>query len=325
MRLLITGGAGFVGSNYINWHMQHYPDDELVCLDKLTYAADMAALATVRKQDNFDFVEGDICLTPIVEECFKKYDFDVVINFAAESHVDTSIIDPAIFTNTNVAGTGVLLDACVRFGVRRFHQISTDEVYGDKALDYDWRGFSEESILRPSSPYAASKAAADLLCLAYVRTYDMHITISRSSNNYGPWQHCEKLLPKIIALAFADRKIPVYGSGLNRRDWLYVLDHCAAIDKIVKSGRVGSIYNLASGTELSNLSFIKFVLKYLKKDEKLLEFVEDRVGHDLRYPMDCLKIKNELGWKPEYSFQESLKETIDGYISKLEEGKVQEC
>ena len=249
--------------------------------------------------------------------CFAQYKFDAVINFAAESHVDTSIISPAIFTKTNVEGTGVLLDACVKFAVEKFHQISTDEVYGDKPLDYDWRGFTEESPLQPSSPYAASKAAADLLCLAYARTYGLYVTISRSSNNYGKWQHTEKLLPKIISLAEHGQKVPVYGSGLNKRDWLYVLDHCVAVDKIIRHGKAGHIYNVAAGTEMSNLTFIKLVLKILAKDENAIEFTEDRAGHDLRYPMDCEKIKNELDWTPQYAFKEALDETVAWYRSRM--------
>ena len=313
MNVLVTGGAGFIGSNYINWHLQQYQNDEIVCLDKLTYAANMAALADVVKLNNFTFIQRDICDEQFVERCFAQYKFDAVINFAAESHVDTSIKSPSIFTKTNVEGTGVLLDACVKFAVARFHQISTDEVYGDKPLDYDWRGFTEEAALHPSSPYAASKAAADLLCLAYARTYGLYVTISRSSNNYGPWQNSEKLLPKIIALAESGQKIPVYGNGLNKRDWLYVLDHCIAVDKILKNGKAGHIYNIAAGTEMANLTFIKVVLGILGKDENVIEFVEDRAGHDLRYPMDCEKIKNELAWKPHYAFEEALTKTVAWY------------
>lgn len=317
MSLLITGGAGFIGGNYINWHLQQYPNDEIVCLDKLTYAANMAALADVVKLNNFTFIQGDICDEQFVESCFAQYKFDAVINFAAESHVDTSIISPAIFTKTNVEGTGVLLDACVKFAVERFHQISTDEVYGDKPLDYDWRGFTEASPLQPSSPYAASKASADLLCLAYARTYNLNVTVSRSSNNYGKWQHTEKLLSKIISLAEHGQKVPVYGSGLNKRDWLYVLDHCVAVDKIIRHGKAGHIYNVAAGTEMSNLTFIKLVLKILAKDENAIEFTEDRAGHDLRYPMDCEKIKNELDWTPQYAFKEALDETVAWYRSRM--------
>lgn len=317
MRLLVTGGAGFIGSNYINWHLGQYPADEIVCLDKLTYAANMEALAPVGQLDNFAFIQGDICDEALVQNCFFKRRFDAVLNFAAESHVDTSITSPAIFTKTNVEGTGVLLDACVKFGVQRFHQISTDEVYGDKSLDYDWRGFAEDSALHPSSPYAASKASADLLCLAYARTYGLNVTISRSSNNYGPWQHTEKLLPKIVALAEQNKTIPVYGTGLNRRDWLYVLDHCVAADKIVREGRPGAVYNVAAGMEMSNLKFMKLVLEALGKDDTLLELVADRAGHDLRYPMDCAKIKNELGWKPQYDFSEYLNKTVAWYKEKL--------
>ena len=315
--VLITGGAGFIGSNYINWHLGKYPADEIVCLDKLTYAANMAALADVVKLNNFTFIQGDICDEQFVESCFAQYKFDAVINFAAESHVDTSIKSPSIFIKTNVEGTGVLLDACVKFAVERFHQISTDEVYGDKPLDYDWRGFTEESPLQPSSPYAASKASADLLCLAYARTYNLNVTVSRSSNNYGKWQHTEKLLPKIISLAEHGQKVPVYGSGLNKRDWLYVLDHCVAVDKIIRHGKAGHIYNVAAGTEMSNLTFIKLVLKILAKDENAIEFTEDRAGHDLRYPMDCEKIKNELDWTPQYAFKEALDETVAWYRSRM--------
>ena len=223
----------------------------------------------------------------------------------------------SIFIKTNVEGTGVLLDASVKFAVERFHQISTDEVYGDKPLDYDWRGFTEASPLQPSSPYAASKAAADLLCLAYARTYGLYVTISRSSNNYGKWQHTEKLLPKIISLAEHGQKVPVYGPGLNKRDWLYVLDHCVAVDKIIRHGKAGHIYNVAAGTEMSNLTFIKLVLKILAKDENAIEFTEDRAGHDLRYPMDCEKIKNELDWTPQYAFKEALDETVAWYRSRM--------
>lgn len=317
MRILVTGGAGFIGSNYINWHLGQYPADEIVCLDKLTYAANMEALAVVAQLDNFTFIQGDICDEAIVQDCFFKHRFEVVLNFAAESHVDTSITSPAIFTKTNVEGTGVLLDTCVTFGVQRFHQISTDEVYGDRPLDYDWRGFAEDSVLHPSSPYAASKAAADLLCLAYARTYSLNVTISRSSNNYGPWQHTEKLLPKIVTLAEENKSIPVYGTGLNRRDWLYVLDHCIAVDKIVRGGRPGAVYNIAAGTEMSNLKFMKLILEALGKDDALLELVADRAGHDLRYPMDCTKIKKELVWKPQYDFSEYLNKTVAWYKEKL--------
>src|SRR5699024_9534243 len=234
-----------------------------------------------------------------------------------ESHVDTSIKSPAIFTKTNVEGTGVLLDACVKFAVARFHQISTDEVYGDKPLDYDWRGFTEEAALNPSSPYAASKVVSDILCLSFASTYCLCVTISRSSNNYGFWQHSEKLLPKIITLAEQGKKIPVYGSGLNKRDWLYVLDHCGAVDKIIKNGKAGHIYNIAAGTEMNNLTFIKLVLEILAKDENAIEFTEDRAGHDLRYPMDCEKIKNELDWTPQYAFKEALDETVAWYRSRM--------
>ena len=315
---LVTGGAGFIGSNYIHYMFQKYDNEiRIINVDKLTYAGNLENLKDIENRENYTFVKADICDSEAIMKIFDENDIDRVVHFAAESHVDTSIISPAIFTKTNVEGTGVLLDACVKFAVERFHQISTDEVYGDKPLDYDWRGFTEESPLQPSSPYAASKAAADLLCLAYARTYGLYVTISRSSNNYGKWQHTEKLLPKIISLAEHGQKVPVYGSGLNKRDWLYVLDHCVAVDKIIRHGKAGHIYNVAAGTEMSNLTFIKLVLKILAKDENAIEFTEDRAGHDLRYPMDCEKIKNELDWTPQYAFKEALDETVAWYRSRM--------
>ena len=315
---LVTGGAGFIGSNYIHYMFKKYDNEiRIINVDALTYAGNLENLKDVEKRENYTFVKANICDKDAISKIFAENDIDRVVHFAAESHVDTSIISPAIFTKTNVEGTGVLLDACVKFAVEKFHQISTDEVYGDKPLDYDWRGFTEESPLQPSSPYAASKAAADLLCLAYARTYGLYVTISRSSNNYGKWQHTEKLLPKIISLAEHGQKVPVYGSGLNKRDWLYVLDHCVAVDKIIRHGKAGHIYNVAAGTEMSNLTFIKLVLKILAKDENAIEFTEDRAGHDLRYPMDCEKIKNELDWTPQYAFKEALDETVAWYRSRM--------
>lgn len=319
MRLLVTGGAGFIGSNYINWHLKTYPRDYIVCLDKLTYAANLKSLEDLKNNGNFKFVQGDICNEIIVEECFDKYNFDVVINFAAESHVDNSIKGSASFFSSNVEGVRVLLDACVKFKTGHFHQVSSDEVYGDKSLQYDWRGFSELSPLNPSSPYAASKAAADLLCLAYSRTHGVNVTISRSSNNYGIFQHEEKLLPKIIQCVCKKKQVPIYGSGENKRDWLYVIDHCIGIDKIIKSDYVNQIYNLAAGTEISNLNFIKLVLSYLNTDERCLSFVKDRAGHDLRYPMDCEKIRTQLGWKPKYDFRKSLEKTVAWYKNQKAE------
>ncbi|MDN5276152.1 MAG: dTDP-glucose 4,6-dehydratase [Clostridiales bacterium] len=314
MNILVTGGAGFIGSNFIYYMLDKYKDYKIVCLDKLTYAGNLSTLKKAFENPNFKFVKGDISDREFVFELFKEEHFDIVVNFAAESHVDRSIEDPEIFLKTNVIGTQVLMDAARKFGVKRFHQVSTDEVYGDLPLDRPDLLFTEETPLRPSSPYSASKAAADLLVLAYYRTYKLPVTISRCSNNYGPYHFPEKLIPLIIIRALNDQSLPVYGDGRNVRDWLYVEDHCSAIDLIIHHGREGEVYNIGGRNERSNLEVVKTILKELGKPEELITFVKDRPGHDLRYAIDPTKIKNELGWEPKTSFEEGIKKTIKWYL-----------
>lgn len=314
MNILVTGGAGFIGSNFIYYMLDKYKDYKIVCLDKLTYAGNLSTLKKAFENPNFKFVKGDISDREFVFELFKKEHFDIVVNFAAESHVDRSIEDPEIFLKTNVIGTQVLMDAARKFGVKRFHQVSTDEVYGDLPLDRPDLLFTEETPLRPSSPYSASKAAADLLVLAYYRTYKLPVTISRCSNNYGPYHFPEKLIPLMIIRALNDQSLPVYGDGRNVRDWLYVEDHCSAIDLIIHHGREGEVYNIGGRNERSNLEVVKTILKELGKPEELITFVKDRPGHDLRYAIDPTKIKNELGWEPKTSFEEGIKKTIKWYL-----------
>jgi dTDP-glucose 4,6-dehydratase len=294
--------------------LDKYKDYKIVCLDKLTYAGNLSTLKKAFENPNFKFVKGDISDREFVFELFKKEHFDIVVNFAAESHVDRSIEDPEIFLKTNVIGTQVLMDAARKFGVKRFHQVSTDEVYGDLPLDRPDLLFTEETPLRPSSPYSASKAAADLLVLAYYRTYKLPVTISRCSNNYGPYHFPEKLIPLMIIRALNDQSLPVYGDGRNVRDWLYVEDHCSAIDLIIHHGREGEVYNIGGRNERSNLEVVKTILKELGKPEELITFVKDRPGHDLRYAIDPTKIKNELGWEPKTSFEEGIKKTIKWYL-----------
>lgn len=314
MNILVTGGAGFIGSNFIYYMLDKYKDYKIVCLDKLTYAGNLSTLKKAFENPNFKFVKGDISDREFVSELFKEKNFDIVVNFAAESHVDRSIEDPEIFLKTNVIGTQVLMDAARKFGVKRFHQVSTDEVYGDLPLDRPDLLFTEETPLRPSSPYSASKAAADLLVLAYYRTYKLPVTISRCSNNYGPYHFPEKLIPLMIIRALNDQPLPVYGDGRNVRDWLYVEDHCSAIDLIIHHGREGEVYNIGGRNERSNLEVVKTILKELGKPEELITFVKDRPGHDLRYAIDPTKIKNELGWEPKTSFEEGIKKTIKWYL-----------
>ena len=314
MNILVTGGAGFIGSNFIYYMLDKYKDYKIVCLDKLTYAGNLSTLKKAFENPNFQFVKGDISDREFVFELFKEKNFDVVVNFAAESHVDRSIEDPEIFLKTNVIGTQVLMDAARKFGVKRFHQVSTDEVYGDLPLDRPDLLFTEETPLRPSSPYSASKAAADLLVLAYYRTYKLPVTISSCSNNYGPYHFPEKLIPLMIIRALNDQSLPVYGDGRNVRDWLYVEDHCSAIDLIIHHGREGEVYNVGGRNERSNLEVVKTILKELGKPEELITFVKDRPGHDLRYAIDPTKIKNELGWEPKTSFEEGIKKTIKWYL-----------
>lgn len=314
MKILVTGGAGFIGSNFIFYERKKHPDYDIICLDKLTYAGNLATLETVMDQPNFKFIRGDIADREAVFELFQVEKPDVVVNFAAESHVDRSIEDPGIFLKTNVLGTQVLLDACRQYGVKRYHQVSTDEVYGDLPLDRPDLFFTEETPLHTSSPYSASKASADLLCSAYQRTYGLPITISRCSNNYGPYQFPEKLIPLMIANALADKSLPVYGEGLNVRDWLYVEDHCAAINLILERGKVGQIYNIGGHNEMKNIDIVRLICKALAKPESLIAHVTDRKGHDMRYAIDPSFIHRELGWLPETRFEDGIQRTIKWYL-----------
>ena len=314
MKILVTGGAGFIGSNFIFYERKKHPEHEIICLDKLTYAGNLATLASVIDQPNFKFVRGDIADREAVFELFQAEKPDVVVNFAAESHVDRSIEDPGIFLKTNVLGTQVLLDACRQFGVTRYHQVSTDEVYGDLPLDRPDLFFTEETPLHTSSPYSASKASADLLCSAYQRTYGLPITISRCSNNYGPYQFPEKLIPLMIANALAEKPLPVYGEGLNVRDWLYVEDHCAAIDLILEKGKVGQVYNIGGHNERKNIDIVRLICRVLDKPESLITHVTDRKGHDMRYAIDPSFIHRELGWLPETRFEDGIQRTIKWYL-----------
>jgi dTDP-glucose 4,6-dehydratase len=311
-KVLITGGAGFIGSNYAYFHTDKYPEDEVFVLDKLTYAGNLNNLKGLLESDAVNFIKGDIADQNFVSNLFETEKFDKVINFAAETHVDRSIIDPHIFVETNVIGTHNLLLASRDNKVGRYHQISTDEVYGDLGTgskDY----FTESTPINPNCPYAASKAAADLLVFSYFETYGMPITISRCSNNYGPYQFPEKLIPYFFKLASNDQPLPVYGDGLNVRDWLYVIDHCRAIDLIVQSKKYGEVYNIGGHNEYTNLEITKNILKFLRKDEDLITFVEDRRAHDRRYAMDPLKIERELGWAPSVTFEEGIQKTFDWY------------
>jgi dTDP-glucose 4,6-dehydratase len=307
MKIIVTGGAGFIGGNYIHIMLKKHPEDEIICLDALTYAGNMETLKPVMRNPKFKFVKGDIADREFVYDLFEKERPDVIINFAAESHVDRSIVDPELFLRTNIIGTSVLLDACRKYGIKRYHQVSTDEVYGDLPLDRTDLFFTETTPLHTSSPYSASKASADLLVLAYHRTYKLPVTISRCSNNYGPYHFPEKLIPLMIANALNNKPLPVYGKGENVRDWLYVADHCNAIDLIVHKGKVGEIYNIGGHNERRNIDVVKTILKELGKPESLIHFVTDRPGHDRRYAIDPTKIHNELGWLPETKFEEGIK------------------
>lgn len=315
MKLLVTGGAGFIGSNFVYYILEQYPEDQIVCLDKLTYAGNLQTLEQACANKNFRFVKGDITDRKLVFDLFAQEKFDIVINFAAESHVDRSILDPGIFLNTNIIGTQVLMDASREYGVKRFHQVSTDEVYGDLPLDRPDLFFTEETPIRTSSPYSASKASADLLVLAYSRTYGLPVTISRCSNNYGPYHFPEKMIPLMIINALHDKPLPVYGKGENVRDWLYVEDHCAAIDLIIRNGRAGEVYNIGGHNEMRNIDVVRLIVRYLQKDESLITFVKDRAGHDMRYAIDPRKIHEELGWLPKTKFEDGVKKTIDWYLS----------
>ncbi len=314
----VTGGAGFIGSNFIFYILEKYPEDRLVCIDQLTYAGNLSTLAPVLDKPNFRFVKMDICDRDAIYGLFEEEKPDVVINFAAESHVDRSIENPAIFLETNIIGTSVLLDACRKYGNIRFHQVSTDEVYGDLPLDRPDLFFTEETPIHTSSPYSSSKASADLLTMAYLRTYNLPVTISRCSNNYGPYQFPEKLIPLMIANALADKPLPVYGQGLNVRDWLYVEDHCKAIDLVVNNGRIGEVYNIGGHNEMRNIDIVKLICHALGKPESLITYVTDRKGHDLRYAIDPTKIHEELGWLPETKFSDGIVKTIDWYLNNRE-------
>lgn len=314
MKFLVTGGAGFIASNYLYYVTEKYPEDTFVCLDALTYAGNYNSIKPLEERSNYKFVKGDITDREFIDKLFAEEKFDVVINFSAESHVDNSIKNPGIFLQTNIIGTQVLMDASLKYGVKRYHQISTDEVYGDLPLDRPDLLFTEQTPLHASSPYSASKASADLLVGAYHRTFGLPATISRCSNNYGPYQFPEKLIPVVISKALKEEKIPVYGTGENVRDWIHVHDHNTGIDMIVRNGKVGEVYNLGGHSERTNLDVVKTILKQLGKSEDLIEFVSDRKGHDLRYAIDSSKIEKELGWERTYTFEEGIKETVNWYV-----------
>ena len=314
MKIIVTGGAGFIGANFIHYMLKEHPSYQIVCLDALTYAGNMETLAPVIDNPNFTFVKGDIADREFVDNLFIAEKPDIIVNFAAESHVDRSIENPDVFLQTNIIGTSVLLDACRKYGIKRYHQVSTDEVYGDLPLDRPDLFFTEETPIHTSSPYSASKASADLLVQAYHRTYKLPVTISRCSNNYGPYHFPEKLIPLMIANALNNKKLPVYGTGENVRDWLYVEDHCSAIDLIIHNGKIGEVYNIGGHNERTNLEVVKTILRELGKEESLIEYVSDRPGHDRRYAIDPTKIKTELGWEPTTLFDEGIKKTIQWYV-----------
>ncbi len=331
MTIIVTGGAGFIGSNYIFHLLDTYPDCRIICLDKLTYAGNLSTLAPVMDNPNFRFVKADICDRDAVYKLFEAEHPDIVVNFAAESHVDRSIEDPSLFLETNIIGTSVLMDACLKYGTTRYHQVSTDEVYGDLPIDRPDLFFNEKTSIHANSPYSSSKASADLLVLAYHRTYGLPVTISRCSNNYGPYQFPEKLIPLMIVNALCNKPLPVYGEGLNVRDWLYVEDHCRAIDLIIHKGRVGEVYNIGGHNEMKNIDVVKIICRELGKPESLITHVTDRKGHDMRYAIDPAKINSELGWMPETNFEDGIKRTIQWYHDNREwweniiSGEYQNC
>ncbi|MBS6255141.1 dTDP-glucose 4,6-dehydratase [Megasphaera massiliensis] len=314
MNIIVTGGAGFIGSNFVFYMLKTHPEDRIICLDKLTYAGNLSTLQPVMDQPNFRFVKADICDRKAVYQLFEEENPDMVVNFAAESHVDRSIENPSIFLETNIMGTAVLMDACRKYGIERYHQVSTDEVYGDLPLDRPDLFFTETTPIHTSSPYSSSKASADLLVLAYHRTYGLPVTVSRCSNNYGPYHFPEKLIPLMIINALNDKALPVYGDGLNVRDWLYVEDHCRAIDLILRKGRVGEVYNVGGHNEMKNIDIVTLICRELGKDESLIQHVTDRKGHDRRYAIDPTKIHEELGWLPETKFADGIKKTIAWYL-----------
>ena len=314
MTILVTGGAGFIGTNFVYYQLQHHPEDRVVCLDALTYAGNLENLTEALKNPRFRFVKGDIADREAVNALFEEEKPDIVVNFAAESHVDRSITQPELFLRTNIMGTQVLMDACRKYGVQRYHQVSTDEVYGDLPLDRPDLFFTEDTPIHTSSPYSASKASADLLVLAYFRTFHLPVSITRCSNNYGPYHFPEKLIPLMITRALNDQSLPVYGKGENVRDWLYVEDHCAAIDLVMRKGREGEVYNVGGHNERTNLDVVKTVLRELGKPESLIAFVTDRPGHDRRYAIDPSKIHTELGWLPRTKFDDGIHQTVQWYL-----------
>ncbi|OIQ10521.1 dTDP-glucose 4,6-dehydratase [Neomoorella thermoacetica] len=321
VKLLVTGGAGFIGSNFIRHILKEHPDWYIVNLDKLTYAGNLENLKDVEDNPRYRFLRGDIADRELVDRLFREEKFDLVANLAAESHVDRSILDPAPFIKTNIKGTQVLLEAARQHGIRKFLQVSTDEVYG--SLGPDDPPFTEESPIRPNSPYSASKAAADLMCRAYYVTYGLPVVITRCSNNYGPYQHPEKFIPTIILNALSDKPIPVYGDGQNVRDWIHVEDHCRALDLVLEKGRPGEVYNIGAGNEKNNVTLVRTILQLIGKDESLITFVKDRPGHDYRYAIDASKIQHELGWQPSRVFEKSLQELISWYKGYGYWGKVE--
>ncbi|MFC2336648.1 MAG: dTDP-glucose 4,6-dehydratase [Negativicutes bacterium] len=314
MKIIVTGGAGFIGANFVYYELEHHPEDEILCYDVLTYAGNLETLYDAQKNPKFRFVKGDITNRKAVEALFTAEKPDVIVNFAAESHVDRSIEQPDIFLRTNFMGVGVLLDVCRKYGIKRYHQVSTDEVYGDLPLDRPDLFFTEETNLHASSPYSASKASADLLVMAYHRTYNLPVTISRCSNNYGPYHFPEKLIPLMILNALEDKKLPVYGKGENVRDWLYVEDHCAAIDLILRQGKAGELFNIGGHNERRNIDVVRMILAALGKPESLIEYVADRKGHDRRYAIDPSKIRAALGWEPRTKFEDGIERTIHWYL-----------
>jgi dTDP-glucose 4,6-dehydratase len=314
MTVIVTGGAGFIGSNFIFYMLKEHPSYRIVCLDKLTYAGNIKTLKPVMEQEKFRFVCGDICGRETVYRLFEEEKPDIVVNFAAETHVDRSIDSPSVFLQTNIMGTAVLMDACRKYGIQRYHQVGTDEVYGDLPLDKPNLFFTETTPIHTSSPYSSSKAGADLLVLAYHRTYGLPVTISRCSNNYGPYQFPEKLIPLMLINALNDKPLPVYGEGINVRDWLYVEDHCKAIDLVIHKGKDGEVYNIGGHNEMRNIDIVRLICKELKKPESLITYVKDRAGHDMRYAIDPTKIHSELGWLPETKFENGIQKTISWYL-----------
>jgi dTDP-glucose 4,6-dehydratase len=327
MKILVTGAAGFIGGNFSYYLVNNYDDYKIVGLDALTYAGNLQTLESIMKKDNFTFVKGDITDRAFILDLFEKESFDIIVNFAAESHVDRSIENPEIFLKTNILGTQVLMDASLKYNVKRYHQVSTDEVYGDLPLDRPDLFFTENTPIHTSSPYSASKASADLLVQAYYRTFGLPISISRCSNNYGPYHFPEKLIPLMIKKALSNESLPVYGTGENVRDWLHVYDHCVAIDLIIHKGKTGEVYNIGGHNERTNLEVVKTILRELSKPQSLIKYVKDRKGHDMRYAIDPTKIEQELGWKPKYNFDTGILQTIkwnlenQNWIKNIENGE----